>query len=524
MTVATSRPGLAREVQRLGEALHDARDRDLVDHLRELARARGPDQAHRLRERADHGLGRRERLGVAADHDRELAVLGAGLAARHRRVEAVHAALARRPPRSRARRRPTPSCDRQKMAPARIAAMTPPEPSAMSRRSGSSPTQLNTISAPCAAAAGVAAALPPYCVHQRSAFAAVRLYTVTLWPFSREPARHRKAHDAETQERYVRHRLSPVAKLHRAPPGTRVRDASSATRRSATRAQNHASSRTMRTRCADRASSAAAGTARRVLGEQLPPLASVEAVHAGHVREIEQRRSRAQHTRSRRARAHRRRARWPRRDRCDRTPSAHSVRRSGAPSLVSSSPHSLLRRARRTSRGQRREIIDAQCARREYTGSSTSSACSARNSRAIVVDASAGARKSRRPGRRPVVGQQHAALDVDRDDGRREAGRRGRAHRTRFGREVEQRHRARARASAARRAARPPNVTSQLRAMSAAAERRESARLDVRRDRARRARSAARTLGVVARASCRHCGCARQSRCQRTSPITTSTR
>ena len=69
------------------------------------------------------------------------------------------------------------------MVPARIAAITPPEPSAISRRSGSSPTQLNTISAPCAAAAGVAADLPWYCVHQRSAFAAVRLYTVTAWPF-----------------------------------------------------------------------------------------------------------------------------------------------------------------------------------------------------------------------------------------------------------------------------------------------------------------------------------------------------
>src|SRR5688572_9921788 len=85
--------GLAGEVQRLGETLHGARDRDLIDHIRELARARGTLQADRLRVRTDHRLRRRERLSLAADHDGELAVLGAGLPARYRRVEAVNAAL-----------------------------------------------------------------------------------------------------------------------------------------------------------------------------------------------------------------------------------------------------------------------------------------------------------------------------------------------------------------------------------------------------------------------------------------------
>ena len=48
-------------------------------------------------------------------------------------------------------------------------------PSVTARRSGSSPTQVNTSSAPAAAAAGVSAIRPPFFAAQASAFARVRL-------------------------------------------------------------------------------------------------------------------------------------------------------------------------------------------------------------------------------------------------------------------------------------------------------------------------------------------------------------
>ena len=51
----------------------------------------------------------------------------------------------------------------------------PAGPSVTARRSGSSPTQENTISAPAAAAAGVSASRPPCFAAQASAFARVRL-------------------------------------------------------------------------------------------------------------------------------------------------------------------------------------------------------------------------------------------------------------------------------------------------------------------------------------------------------------
>src|SRR6266849_5480201 len=55
-------------------------------------------------------------------------------------------------------------------------------PSVISRKSGSSPTQENTMSDPSAAFAGVSAKRPLYLPAQASALARLRLYTVSSWP------------------------------------------------------------------------------------------------------------------------------------------------------------------------------------------------------------------------------------------------------------------------------------------------------------------------------------------------------
>ena len=86
-TASGSSPAFCGEVHRLGQALDHAGDADLVDHLGQLPGPGRPHQAHGL------GIGRQHRLdpgegrGVAARHDRQLAVLGARLSARHRGVD-----------------------------------------------------------------------------------------------------------------------------------------------------------------------------------------------------------------------------------------------------------------------------------------------------------------------------------------------------------------------------------------------------------------------------------------------------
>jgi hypothetical protein len=81
------------EIQRLGQALDDAGDAHLVHHLGDLARARRADQGDRLGVGVGHRLGPVERALLAAAHNRELAALGARLAARHRRIDEVDADL-----------------------------------------------------------------------------------------------------------------------------------------------------------------------------------------------------------------------------------------------------------------------------------------------------------------------------------------------------------------------------------------------------------------------------------------------
>ena len=66
-----------------------------------------------------------------------------------------------------------------KTAPLFIDGIAPSSPSATDSTSGSSPTQQNTKSAPSAATAGVVASEPPCWAVHASAFARVRLKTVT---------------------------------------------------------------------------------------------------------------------------------------------------------------------------------------------------------------------------------------------------------------------------------------------------------------------------------------------------------
>ena len=81
ITLGISRLARLAKCERLGEALDQAADADLVDHLGELAGARRPDQVDRSRIGFDHRLGFAEIGLVAACHDGEGAVFGAGLAA-----------------------------------------------------------------------------------------------------------------------------------------------------------------------------------------------------------------------------------------------------------------------------------------------------------------------------------------------------------------------------------------------------------------------------------------------------------
>ena len=78
----------------LGEALHQARDADLVDHLGELAGAGGPEPlAHPRIGAGDDRLGALVGILVAAAHHGEHAVLGAGLSPGHRRIDEFEAGL-----------------------------------------------------------------------------------------------------------------------------------------------------------------------------------------------------------------------------------------------------------------------------------------------------------------------------------------------------------------------------------------------------------------------------------------------
>src|SRR6185369_11152593 len=88
-------PGLLGEGDAFGKRLHEARDADLVHHLGELPRPALPEQ----RDRPPIGIHQRpgalEGLLLAAAHHRELAVLGAGLAAGNGRIDEADALLLR---------------------------------------------------------------------------------------------------------------------------------------------------------------------------------------------------------------------------------------------------------------------------------------------------------------------------------------------------------------------------------------------------------------------------------------------
>jgi hypothetical protein len=95
ITASNVEPGGLAEMHGLGETLDDAGDGDLVHHLSELARPRRTEQAAGLGEALDDGSGLVEGGLIAADHDSQLAVLGAGLAARDWGVEEGEAGFGR---------------------------------------------------------------------------------------------------------------------------------------------------------------------------------------------------------------------------------------------------------------------------------------------------------------------------------------------------------------------------------------------------------------------------------------------
>ena len=103
-TRAGSTPAAGRQDQRLGDRLDGGSHDQLVGGLGDLAGAAVADVDDPATHRLEHGPGALERLGPAADHDREAARDRPCLAARHRRVEEVDARRPRagRPIRGRA--------------------------------------------------------------------------------------------------------------------------------------------------------------------------------------------------------------------------------------------------------------------------------------------------------------------------------------------------------------------------------------------------------------------------------------
>ena len=155
-TRSASRPARCAKLMPSDKRLHQPGDADLVDHLRQLAGARPrPSASRRARSARAPARPASNTVRVAADHDRQLAVLGARLAAGHRRVEERDAARLRRAlhlARDFGRRGRVVDENRAVFMPA----SAPPSP-ATARTSSSLPTHISTMSAPRAASAGVGA-------------------------------------------------------------------------------------------------------------------------------------------------------------------------------------------------------------------------------------------------------------------------------------------------------------------------------------------------------------------------------
>ena len=87
MTARRVEPGLHREVQRLRQALNEAGDGDLIDHLCQLAGAARSHQPAGAGVNGDDRLHSSEIVLRAAAHHRQRALLGARLAARDGSVD-----------------------------------------------------------------------------------------------------------------------------------------------------------------------------------------------------------------------------------------------------------------------------------------------------------------------------------------------------------------------------------------------------------------------------------------------------
>ena len=191
--------GALAEGDRLRQALHQAGDGDLVDHLGELTRAARPEQSHRLGEGHRHRAGGVERCRVAAAHHGERAVDRAQVAARDRRVDEADAAPAAASASSRATAAEAVVWS-TKIAPRFMPAKAPSAPMVIERRSSSLPTQAKTISAPSAAAAGVARALAAVFLDPLPGLGGGAVVDGHGVAGARQVAGHRIAHHAQAEE------------------------------------------------------------------------------------------------------------------------------------------------------------------------------------------------------------------------------------------------------------------------------------------------------------------------------------
>ena len=141
----------------------------------------------------------REHRVVAADHDRQLAVLGAGLPARDRRVEEGDAASLARRRSLRARLPPKRSCDRRGSRPSSSRRARRPAV-ATARTSSSLPTHISTMSALRAASAGVGADCAAVLRDPLLGLRGGAVVHGDVVAGLRQMACHRIAHDAEAEE------------------------------------------------------------------------------------------------------------------------------------------------------------------------------------------------------------------------------------------------------------------------------------------------------------------------------------
>ena len=209
ITLLDVEAGLLGEMDALGQPLHQPGDADLVDHLGELAGARGARAACRRARRRRSPARRRANGAASPPHITVSAPFSrAGLAARDRRIDEVEAALLAPRRRARARPRPRRWCGRRTPRPCPCRRRRRLSPSVTSRRSLSLPTQHKTKSWPAAASFGVCGALAAELADPLLGLGGGAVVDGdVVAALVLEMPGHRVAHDAEAEKRHFRHRL-----------------------------------------------------------------------------------------------------------------------------------------------------------------------------------------------------------------------------------------------------------------------------------------------------------------------------